>query len=99
MKEFTTKINTISELMKSFSNKDKLSILCFLGDSTKNVSEIITCSNISQSQISQYLGKMKLEGILDSEKVGKEVFYRISDEKVLEVISSLKEIFGEEKSC
>lgn len=99
MKEFTTKINTISELMKSFSNKDKLSILCFLWDSTKNVSEIITCSNISQSQISQYLWKMKLEWILDSEKVWKEVFYRISDEKVLEVISSLKEIFGEEKSC
>lgn len=99
MKDFTTKIEKISDLMKSFSNRDKLSILCYLWDSAKNVSEIITCSNISQSQVSQYLWKMKLEWILESEKVWKEVYYRISDEKVLEVIASLKNIFWDEKSC
>jgi DNA-binding transcriptional ArsR family regulator len=51
------------------------------------------CSDISQSQISQYLGKMKLEGILESYKEWKEVYYRIEDKKVLEVIKSLKKIF------
>jgi len=80
--------------MKSFSNKDKLAILCFLWEDEKNVSEIMKCSSISQSQVSQYLWKMKLEGILESDKKGKEVYYRISDNKILELISSLKTIFN-----
>lgn len=87
------RVSEISELMKSFSNKDKLAILCFLWNEEKNVSEIMTCTDISQSQISQYLWKMKLELILDCEKKWKEVFYKISEPKVLDLISAMKSIF------
>jgi hypothetical protein len=52
------------------------------------------CSSISQSQISQYLWRMKLEWILESRKDWKEVFYKISDVKTLELIVSLKNIFN-----
>lgn len=88
------RVQEIAELMKSFSNKDKLSILCFLWKDEKNVSEIMKCSTISQSQTSQYLWKMKLEWLLSSEKKWKEVFYKISDPKILELISSMKNIFN-----
>lgn len=94
MNEMIKRVSEISELMKSFSNKDKLAILCFLWNEEKNVSEIMTCTIISQSQISQYLWKMKLEWILDSEKKWKEVFYKISDPKILELISAMKIIFN-----
>ncbi|MCD5385088.1 helix-turn-helix domain-containing protein [Candidatus Gracilibacteria bacterium] len=94
MEDIIQKAYTISNIMKNFANKDKLAILCFLGKDEKNVSELMGCSSISQSQISQYLGKMKLEGIVESNKVGKEVFYKISDNKILEIIESLKEIFN-----
>jgi len=94
MNEMIERVSEISELMKSFSNKDKLAILCFLWNEEKNVSEIMTCTSISQSQISQYLWKMKLEWILDSEKKWKEVFYKISDPKILELISAMKIIFN-----
>ena len=94
MKEIIEKADKIANLMKNFSNKDKLAILCFLWNEEKNVSEIMECSSISQSQISQYLWKMKLEWLLESEKKWKEVFYRISDLKVLELIKSMKNIFN-----
>ncbi|MBT3726360.1 winged helix-turn-helix transcriptional regulator [bacterium] len=68
MKKIIRKADEISDIMKNFSNRDKLAILCFLGKEIKNVTEIMECSDISQSQISQYLGKMKLEGILESYK-------------------------------
>ena len=55
----------------------------------------MTCSTISQSQISQYLWKMKLEWILESEKKWKEVFYKISNNKILELISAMKIIFND----
>ncbi len=95
MKEIMQKVDKIADLLKSFSNKDKLTILCFLWNDEKNVSEIMTCSTISQSQISQYLWKMKLEWILESEKKWKEVFYKISNNKILELISAMKIIFND----
>lgn len=94
MKDIIKRADEIANIMKCFSNKDKLAILCFLWNEEKNVSEIMKCSTISQSQISQYLWKMKLEWILVSEKKWKEVFYKIKDEKVLELIDSMKNIFN-----
>jgi ArsR family transcriptional regulator len=94
MKDIIQKADKIANILKSFSNKDKLAILCFLWNEEKNVSEIMKCSKISQSQFSQYLWKMKLEWILESEKKWKEVFYKISDEKVLELIAAMKTIFN-----
>ena len=88
------KYEEIADVMKSFSNKNKLAILCFLWEEEKNVSTIIKCSNISQSQVSQYLLKMKLEKILKSEKKWKEVFYSIADKKILKLIKTMKNIFN-----
>ena len=83
----------ISQILKNFSNENKLAILCFLWEKEKNVSEIMKCSKISQSQISQYLWKMKLEWVLESRKDWKEVFYKIADKQTLKLIEKLKEIF------
>lgn len=94
MNTFLNNAEKIAEIMKNFSNKDKIAILCFLWDEQKNVSEIMKCSTLSQSQISQYLWKMKLEWILESEKSGKEVYYKIADKKILEIIKALKLIFN-----
>jgi len=93
MKNIIEKTWEISDLMKSFSNKDKLAILCYLWNEEKNVSEIMKCAQISQSQISQYLWKMKLKWILESKKSWKEVYYKIVNTKVKEIIKNLKNIF------
>jgi len=88
------KTKKISAILKNLSNENKLLILCFISKDKKNVTEILSSVNISQSQVSQYLGKMKLEGILESKKIGKEVFYSIKNTKILEIISNLKNIFN-----
>lgn len=84
----------ISLLLKNLSNKDKMWILCYLWNTEKNVWDLLKCTSLSQSQVSQYLWKMKLEWILESNKRWKEVFYKIKDKQVLEVISALKKIFN-----
>jgi len=94
MNDFLNNAWKIAEIMKNFSNKDKIAILCFLWEEEKNVTEIMKCSSLSQSQISQYLWKMKLEWILESEKSGKEVYYKIANGKILQIIKSLKLIFN-----
>ena len=93
MSDIIKKTQKIASVLKNFSNKEKLSILCFLWNEEKNVSEIMKCSHLSQSQISQYLGRMKLEWILESRKLWKEVYYKICDKNAKEIIKSLKDIF------
>lgn len=88
------KIENIADLLKNFSNSNKLKILCFIWKDEKNVSEIIENIWISQSLVSQILNKMKLEKILESQKIGKEIFYKISDDKIIKLIKSLKNIFN-----
>lgn len=94
MNEFIKNSHKVSEIMKNFANKNKLTILCFLWDEEKNVSDIIKCSCISQSQVSQYLWRMKLEWLVESKKLWKEVYYKISNPKILEIIKCLKLIFN-----
>jgi DNA-binding transcriptional ArsR family regulator len=88
------KISNIADLLKNFSNTNKLKILCFIWKDEKNVSDIIKNVKISQSLVSQILNKMRLELILESRKDWKEVFYKIKDYKILELIKSLKNIFN-----
>jgi len=88
------KIENIAELLKNFSNTNKLKILCFIWKEKKNVSDIIENVWCSQSLTSQILNKMKLEGILSSKKEGKEIFYKISNKKIIDLILSLKNIFN-----
>jgi ArsR family transcriptional regulator len=88
------KIDNIADLLKNFSNTNKLKILCYIWKDEKNVSEIIENVWVSQSMVSQILNKMKLENILSSEKNWKEIFYKISDTKIIELINSLKNIFN-----
>ena len=88
------KVENIVVLLKNFSNTNKLKILCFIWKEEKNVSDIIENVWCSQSLASQILNKMKLEGFLSSRKEGKEIFYKISDKKIIDLILSLKNIFN-----
>ena len=88
------KVENIAGLLKNFSNTNKLKILCFIWKEEKNVSDIIENVWCSQSLASQILNKMKLEGFLSKRKEGKEIFYKISDKKVIDLILSLKNIFN-----
>jgi DNA-binding transcriptional ArsR family regulator len=87
------KTEELSGLLKQFSHPKKLLILCKLGSWAKTVGELEKNCIISQSQLSQFLKKMKDEGIVDSEKNGQFVSYHISDPKIQQLMKSLESIF------
>lgn len=94
MKNNINNSKEVCAILKNLANEKKLAILCYLWTEEKNVWELLNSTEISQSQLSQFLAKMKLEGILSSEKKWKEVYYKIVDLKTLEIIKSLKNIFN-----
>ena len=83
----------VALLLKQLSHPQRLLILCSLAEGEKSVSEIEVACGASQSAVSQFLKGMRLEGLIDSRREGKLVYYKIEDKRVLELMKSLYEIF------
>lgn len=85
------KSRVIAELLKQLSNQHRLLILCALMQGPHTVSEIHThVPKITASALSQHLHQLKMAGILNSEKQGMSVVYRIQDERVIALMNAIK---------
>ncbi len=83
----------VSKILKASAHPQRLMILCYLSEGSRTVGEIEDFCGMSQSATSQFLLRMKLEGLIDSEKDGKFVRYQIEDLRVKDLISALHHIF------
>jgi len=82
------------KLLKSISHPVRLSLLCELEKGELTVNELIQSqSDISQSQVSQFLLKMKAQGLLESRKESRNVYYRIKSDAARKLIQALYKIF------
>jgi len=73
------------DIYSAIGNQVRVRLILCLSSKPKNVSEMITTCGLSQSSVSQHLSKLKKSGIVETKKVGKEVFYSIKNRKVIDV--------------
>ncbi|WP_036729027.1 MULTISPECIES: helix-turn-helix transcriptional regulator [Peptoniphilus] len=84
-----------ADILKGIANPIRLCLVKKIFENGScNVSFFTDCMEVSQSNISQHLAKMRDLGILDYKKDGKNVNYFIKNEKINEII---KVLFKEEK--
>jgi ArsR family transcriptional regulator len=79
--------------LKALAHKTRLLILCYISEGEKSVQELESYLGTSQSNISQHLAKMRDRGIIQFRKQGNLVFYRIEDQKILQLIKLLQDTF------
>ena len=79
----------IASLLKIMAHPQRLMILCFLSDKSQTVGELQKMCGISQSAVSQFLSRMKYEGLVDCKRKGSFISYFIVDEKVIKIIKAL----------
>lgn len=87
------KCEDVAATLKALAHPQRLTLLCHLSSGERTVSELEKVCTVSQSAVSQFLKRMKLEGLVRSEKRGLRVYYSISDPKVKLMITSLHNIF------
>lgn len=90
-------IERASRSLKAMSHPLRLKILCTLGDREVSVQEIVDVVGTSQSNISQHLAILRDKGILASRKDANRVFYRVSDNRTLQLISMMRNVFCQQK--
>ena len=72
----------------------RLEILCILASAKElSVQDLVDRVGTSQSNISQHLSNLRDKHILDSRKDANKVYYRIGDQKVLQLIQITRDAF------
>ena len=84
-----------AEMCKVFSNPIRLEILNLLRNKEMSVTELINKSKLSQSNISQHLSIMKSKGIVVSKRRGKNIYYKLSNPKIIKAFDIIKEVLSE----
>jgi len=86
-------IEQASRALKAMSHPLRLKILCVLGDKEVSVQDIVDNVGTSQSNISQHLAILRDKGVLQTRKDANRVYYRVGDERTLQLIVLMREVF------
>jgi ArsR family transcriptional regulator len=86
-------INRAARCLKAMSHPLRLKILCVLGTESISVQDIVEQVGTSQSNISQHLAILREKDILAFKKEANRVYYYIDDERMLQLIRMMRDIF------
>lgn len=79
-----------AHILKAISHPVRLCIVRgLLNEGESNVTNIQNCLEAPQSTISQHLGKLKAAGIIEGERKGTEIFYKVVNEEAKKIIKAI----------
>jgi ArsR family transcriptional regulator len=67
------------EILKTIANVRRLEIIHLLADGPREVSRLAEEMGISQPNVSQHLALMRAAGVVEADREGREVRYRLAD--------------------
>ena len=82
-----------ANFLKALSHESRLMILCHLATGEKSVSDLERLLSSRQSAVSQQLGRLRLEGLVQPRREGKAIYYSIADDRVREMMALLYDLF------
>jgi DNA-binding transcriptional ArsR family regulator len=85
-----------SGFLKALAHEGRLLILCLLVEEEKSVTEIEEILGLRQPAISQQLARLRADGLLQTRREGKNVFYSLARPEVRAIISALHRAFCRE---
>ena len=86
-------IDTAARSLKAIAHPLRLKILCVIGAEEACVQDIVDAVGTSQSNISQHLAILREKQVLLTRKDANRVYYRVGDERILQLIGMMREVF------
>lgn len=80
-------------LLKVLANEDRLLLLCQLTQGERNVGELEALTGIRQPTLSQQLGVLRDEGLVNTRRMGKFIFYSLASFEVVSVMQTLSGLY------
>lgn len=81
-------------LLKALSNEKRLLIMCYLAEAEEmSVSVLANRLGLSQSALSQHLGKLRAEGLVETRRQSQTIHYRVADPNAAQLLTLLHDLF------
>lgn len=91
--ELRSSAREVSCVLKALAHGDRLLLLCEISQGELSVGELAERLDIRQPTLSQQLGVLRREGLVNTRRQGKQIYYRIADAKVLAILKTLYELY------
>lgn len=85
-----------AEICKTMANPKRMEIIYVLKSGEKTVTEIVDALEINKANVSQHLSVMKGGGIIESRREGTNIYYSITNTKIVEACGLMREVMMEE---
>jgi ArsR family transcriptional regulator len=82
-----------TDFLKALAHEGRLMILCHLATGERSVTELEELLSQRQAAVSQQLARLRLEGLVDSRREGKAIYYSLADGRVRSMIEIIHEMF------
>ena len=86
-------VKNVAALLKTMSHPIRMKILCMLQDGEMAVGDIREEVKTTNSNVSQHLSILRNQGIISSRKDANFIYNKIGDERILELISTMRKLF------
>ena len=75
------------------ANTNRLLLMCQLSPGEKGVGELEELLDLHQPTLSQQLGVLRSEGLVNTRRDGKKIYYSVADARVLALLATLYEMY------
>jgi DNA-binding transcriptional ArsR family regulator len=82
-----------SLFLKSLAHGNRLLLLCLLVEKERSVTELEQILQLRQPAVSQQLARLRLDGLVETRREGKTVYYSVADDRTKGFIRLIYETF------
>jgi DNA-binding transcriptional ArsR family regulator len=93
LKRLMRRARDASDFLKAMSHESRLLLLCLLAERERSVTELEDILSLRQANVSQQLARLRLDGLVDTRRDGKAVYYHLASEDVRRMIAVIYDIF------
>ena len=80
-------------MLKLLGNEDRLLLLCQMAECERTVGELQELTGIEQPTLSQQLGVLRRDGVVETRREGKFIWYRLADGRALDLMQHIHRLF------
>ncbi len=83
----------VQQLLSTMANPIRFRLLCALRGRSFTVTELVELTDSNLPNVSQHLKMMWMGGYINKERHGKQVYYNLSDKKIIDVLEMVEQVF------
>ena len=85
-------VQTICKVFHVFSDETRVKLVLALHEGEQHVSELCKKLQLPQPTVSHHLGLLRMHGLVNGRRQGKQVFYSIDDEQYTKALAAIKTV-------